>query len=1463
MVRCLSACGALWFCLTLVQAAPLPRPFSLGEAGAPLFVSVAFRHAPGGGQVGMTLDGSRHLTKPVFIGVGPERRLRVRVGEQTREGGEPLPESVRLLARLDAGVGGPARISVLAQALDAPLADEPGDGGWSLTLTGPLPEEGLQEYFLDFLNGGSGQFLDVAFGSSWSEVAQPLAGTLAADGHPGGALDARSAVAAAPGQAAFSQREFSVELWAKLRHDGTYNILIANAPKSSDTHWELYTERSNGALAAYLPANRPAVLTSPRIVTDDRWHRLGLVVDAATIRLFVDGEQVLEAPHTRGTRQDPRDWGLVVGALHERSLRCSGLIDEVRLAAGGSPVALWQFNEETGGRVTNAVAGGAPLILESQRPGFDYPTVRQRVEPPVEPFPVVPGLRAGVLRHWGEQYAELQEELAGRRSPPTGAVEQVLDAQALIQPGDGDPAGVVLRRTRALLDALVRQYPDRDFAPFVAELARLETATGDRRQLYRAACALRRQLMWQHPLLDFDQVLFAKRGTYAGSRLTKLQNRDPEGGHFANQYFGFNTIPDGGLYVLENLHGTPQVRELPVGGSVEGPDLSFDGQEIVFAQCAAQEHTWQDWSRDTTWNLFRIGADGNGLRQLTDSAWNDFDPCWLPNGRIAFVSERRGGYIRCFGSYIKVPNYVLHAMAADGTDIVPLSYYETSEWNPSVDNHGMLVYGRWDYTDRENCLGSNFWTCYPDGRNPRAPHGNYPYPWHTFADNPPNLAHHTAADSRTGRPYAEMGIRAIPGSRRYLLVGAPHHGEAFGSLCLLDLSLPDDGAMGQLRRITPYVPFPETESPARSQYQYGTPWPLSEDLYLCNSWEDLVVLDRFGNQELLCERELVPGARDDRFRLTDPIPLRPRTRPPIIPTATGPDLPSARITVANVYDTDIPLPSGTRIKYLRVLQNFLKTNHTMGQPMGGYQNEAVPRMPLGLVPVAADGSAHFLAPPGKELIFQLVDEDFMAVQTMRSVAFVHPGEHLSCAGCHEPTQSSPVRATRVLQAASMEPARPVPELDRLEPISYYRQVEPLVESTCLPCHRQHEQAPAKLDYPDLEPYILYFAGGMSRTTTKPIHGGSRSIPGMVGARASRLGQAMLNHRAKGRFPETAYRTVVLWLDANAPRLTALYREQDQLVGELVWPKLDVDPQDPLGLQGEPGENTPARIIQRAALQHPAGPERLLGTARRVLVSDHTTSKVYVIGADGQIEWEYPCDHPQDVWFLPNGNVLVAWYRAVQEIVPDWTARRGGKVVWEYRVEAPDEIPACQPLPDGRVLVGVCGPCELREVDRAGTVVQRVKLQSQAKLHGQFRFCRKTPQGTYLVPFLDEHKVQEVDASGTVLHELAWPHPVVTATRLPDGHTLIGGGKLVREYDADWQVVWELGQDDLGYQLELGLIAGVRRLPGGNTLVANYGMKGDRRETAQAFEITPDYRIVWRLWNQPPLGSVAQIQTLEE
>ena len=45
-----------------------------------------------------------------------------------------------------------------------------------------------------------------------------------------------------------------------------------------------------------------------------------------------------------------------------------------------------------------------------------------------------------------------------------------------------------------------------------------------------------------------------------------------------------------------------------------------------------------------------------------------------------------------------------------------------------------------------------------------------------------------------------------------------------------DPEVPDDDAMGAVKRITPNVGFPESQG---GREAYGTAWPLSEDYYLC------------------------------------------------------------------------------------------------------------------------------------------------------------------------------------------------------------------------------------------------------------------------------------------------------------------------------------------------------------------------------------------------------------------------------------------------------------------------------------------------------------------------------------------------------------------------------------------------------------------------------------------------------
>lgn len=189
----------------------------------------------------------------------------------------------------------------------------------------------------------------------------------------------------------------------------------------------------------------------------------------------------------------------------------------------------------------------------------------------------------------------------------------------------------------------------------------------DRRSIYLDVRWTTRRIAFCNPLLDFDKILFIKR-------------HDPGGVyHMCDQYYGFNAIPGGGLFVLSNPFGSdPALTNLLADAVVEkgrlkgrllkpgaflSPEMSYDGRKILFAYTEGKGENLQ-WTPESCYHIFRVNSDGTGLVQLTDGPWNDFDPCFLPNGRIVFISERRGGYLRC-GRHC--PTYTLHSMASEGS----------------------------------------------------------------------------------------------------------------------------------------------------------------------------------------------------------------------------------------------------------------------------------------------------------------------------------------------------------------------------------------------------------------------------------------------------------------------------------------------------------------------------------------------------------------------------------------------------------------------------------------------------------------------------------------------------------------------------------------------------------------------------------------------------------------------------
>ena len=64
-------------------------------------------------------------------------------------------------------------------------------------------------------------------------------------------------------------------------------------------------------------------------------------------------------------------------------------------------------------------------------------------------------------------------------------------------------------------------------------------------------------------------------------------------------------------------------------------------------------------------------------------------------------------------------------------------------------------------------------------------------------------------------------------------------------------------------------------------------------------------------------------------------------------------------------------------------------------------------------------------------------------------------------------------------------------------------------------------------------------------------------------------------------------------------------------------------------------------------------------AHPFLCTDSAGGKVAVVSADGAVEWELACKHPQDCWVLPNGNFLFCHATGAIEMT------REKKVVWQF------------------------------------------------------------------------------------------------------------------------------------------------------------------------------------------------------
>jgi len=107
---------------------------------------------------------------------------------------------------------------------------------------------------------------------------------------------------------------------------------------------------------------------------------------------------------------------------------------------------------------------------------------------------------------------------------------------------------------------------------------------------------------------------------------------------------------------------------------------------------------------------------------------------------------------------------------------------------------------------------------------------------------------------------------------------------------------------------------------------------------------------------------------------------------------------------------------------------------------------------------------------------------------MRSCTYVHPGEHLSCLGCHEHKWKAPAGRGGLPKAFRRAPSEIAPEPEGSLPFSFASLVQRVLEAKCGDCHAHRQVKPhlaagpspsanaSAAIYTSLERYAFYFHG---------------------------------------------------------------------------------------------------------------------------------------------------------------------------------------------------------------------------------------------------------------------------------------------------------------------------------------------------------------------------------------------------
>jgi hypothetical protein len=550
----------------------------------------------------------------------------------------------------------------------------------------------------------------------------------------------------------------------------------------------------------------------------------------------------------------------------------------------------------------------------------------------------------------------------------------------------------------------------------------------------------------QLPELDFDELVMIQ--------------RQPLNPTHVYTYHVEGLKKGGGLFLMPVEGGEPRPLVDASEGVILDCQVSYDGERILFS--------WKR-SMDEPFGIWSIGIDGSGLKQVVDHESNNMNACWLPDGGIAFLSDRKPAFAYCWTS----TSPVLYRADGDGESVTRLSANYLTDFTPSVMRDGRILFSRWEYVDRPAIPIQSLWAINPDGTMLSGIFGN-----------------------RVLGPATFMEAREIPGMPgKILCVLTSHNGPCRGAIGMLDPEL-GGNAQEAIRNLTPDVRIGSVDDSRmgnRMRGPYESPFPLDAHHYLVSREGTIQLRDYDGEVEITL-REPIDGMG---FYSAQPLRSRPL---PQTSSASRLDPDAPPVAEVLMHDVRIGLEEWIRtgeVKRIAVVQEMEKDIRSeTTQRQFGFQFPVVscgatyaPKRVWGFADVEEDGSAHFEVPADLPLYFLPLDEEGRAVQRMRTFTHFRPGERQSCIGCHaDRNYVSPGARNLRTSIAATRPAQPLEEPDwgSEDGFSFARVVQPVLDRHCVECHDGDQDPDLSGDRTD---YFNVAYENLARRGTQAEHGG--------------------------------------------------------------------------------------------------------------------------------------------------------------------------------------------------------------------------------------------------------------------------------------------------------------------------------------------------------------------------------------